>query len=200
MSVPGTPRDDATQHVVRTGPAELAGSWEFDPAHSRLGFLAPQLVITTVRGVFGDVVGSASLDPANPHRSEVLVTIRANSIDTGNRRRDAHLSSAAYLEVDAYPIIAFRSTQLRPTPDPAVWTVVGDLTIKGVTWPVELTMTYLGASGDPSNGGIRAEFEGSARINRTKWGVMWNRVIEAGGVVIGNHITLELEIQAIKKS
>lgn len=200
MSIPRSDRDAGTQDVASTGPAELAGTWEFDPAHTRLGFLAPQLVITTVRGTFGDVVGSARLDPASPQRSEVSATVQANSIDTGSRRRDAHLRSAAYFEVGAYPTIEFRSTELRPTPDPVVWTVVGDLTIKGVTRPVELTVTYLGISGDPSNGAIRAEFQGSARINRTNWGVMWNRVIEAGGVVIGDHITLELVVQAVKKS
>jgi polyisoprenoid-binding protein YceI len=129
----------------------------------------------------------------------VSVTIRANSIETGSDRRDAHLRSAAYFGVEKYPTIEFRSTELRPTEDPEVWTIVGDLTIRGVTGPVELTMTYCGVSGDPWNG-IRAGFEGTATVNRTNWGVTWNRVIEAGGFVIGDNITLELEIQAIKKS
>jgi polyisoprenoid-binding protein YceI len=187
MSVQRTDRDAGTQGVVSSGPAELAGTWEFDPAHTRLGFLARQLVITTVRGSFGEVVGSASLDPTNPQNSEVSVTIRANSIKTGSDRRDAHLRSAAYFEVEKYPTIEFRSTELRPTENPQVWTIVGDLTIRTVTGQVELTMTYCG-------------FEGTATVNRTNWGVNWNRVIEAGGFVIGDNVTLELEIQAIKKS
>jgi polyisoprenoid-binding protein YceI len=199
MSVQRTDRDAGTQEVVSTGPAELAGTWEFDPAHTRLGFLARQLVITTVRGSFGEVVGSASLDPTNPQNSEVSVTIRANSIKTGSDRRDAHLRSAAYFEVEKYPTIEFRSTELRPTENPQVWTIVGDLTIRTVTGQVELTMTYCGVSGDPWDG-IRAGFEGTATVNRTNWGVNWNRVIEAGGFVIGDNVTLELEIQAIKKS
>lgn len=199
MQVPRADRDAGTQEVGSTGPAELTGTWEFDPAHTRLGFLARQVMITTVRGTFGDVVGSASLDPSNPQKSEVSVTIRAKSIDTGSRRRDAHLRSAAYFEVERYPAIEFRSTQLRPTKDPDVWTIVGDLTVCGVTRPVELTMAYLGVSGDPWNG-IRAGFEGTATVDRMDWGVSWNRVIEAGGYVIGDNVTLELQVQAIKKS
>ncbi|MGH8836309.1 MAG: YceI family protein [Actinomycetes bacterium] len=199
MQVPRADRDAGTQEVGSTGPAELTGTWEFDPAHTRLGFLARQVMITTVRGTFGDVVGSASLDPSNPQKSEVSVTIRAKSIDTGSRRRDAHLRSAAYFEVERYPTIEFRSTQLRPTKDPDVWTIVGDLTVCGVTRPVELTMAYLAVSGDPWNG-IRAGFEGTATVDRMDWGVSWNRVIEAGGYVIGDNVTLELQVQAIKKS
>jgi polyisoprenoid-binding protein YceI len=186
--------------VLSTGPAELAGSWEFDPAHSRLGFRAPQLMITTVRGSFGDVVGRASLDPSNPQKSQVSVTIRTNSIDTGNHRRDGHLRSAAYFDVETYPTIEFRGTGVRPTNDPEVWMIVGDLTILAVTRPVEVTMTYRGVSDDLASGGTRASFEGTATVDRTNWGVNWNRVIEAGGVVVGDHIKLELAVQAIKKS
>jgi len=199
MSVPRTHRAAVAEDVVRTDPGELAGTWEFDPVHTRLGFLAPQLVITTVRGAFGRVTGSASLDPSNPQNSQVSVTIQADSVDTNNRRRDAHLRSPAYFEVEKYPTIEFRSTELWPTKRPEVWTVAGDLTIRDVTRPIELTMTYLGRSSDPSDE-IRAGFEGTARINRTNWGVVWNRVVEAGGYVVGDCITLELEIQAIKKS
>jgi polyisoprenoid-binding protein YceI len=199
MSVSRIHRSAVTQDVVATGPAELAGTWEFDPAHTRLGFLAPQMMVTTIRGTFGEVVGGATLDPANPQNCGVSVTIQANSINTGSPRRDAHLRSAAYFEVEKYPTIEFRSSELRPTKAPEVWTVAGDLTIRGVTRPVELTMTYLGVSGDPS-GGTRAGFEGTAKVNRKDWGVSWSRALEGGGVVVGDHIKLELKVQAIKRS
>ena len=198
MSVSNTDRSAVAQDVVSAGPAELAGTWEFDPADTRLGFLARQMMITTVRGAFGEFVGSASLDPSNPRESEVSVTIQANSIDTGIPRRDAHLR-AAFFEAEKYPTIEFSSTDLRPTKDPEVWTVVGDLTIRGVTRPVELTMTYLGVWGDP-RGGTRAGFEGTAKVNRKDWGVNWYKALEAGGVLVGGHIKLELDVQAIKKS
>lgn len=200
MSVPWADnRDGGIGKFVGTGLAELAGTWELDPAHTQVGFRARQLVITTVRGSCGEVVGTAVLDPSNPAKSEVSVTIQANSIDTGSSRRDAHLRSAAYFEVERFPTMEFRSTELRPTQDPQVWTVVGDLTIRGVTKPVELTMTYLGVSGDPWDG-IHAGFEGTGTVDRTHWGVNWNRAIEAGGFVIGDKVELELEIQAIKMS
>jgi polyisoprenoid-binding protein YceI len=198
MSVSRTHRGTVAQDVASTGPAELAGTWEFDPAHTRLGFLAPMMMITTVRGTFGEFVGSASLDPSNPRESEVSVTIQANSIETGSARRDAHLRSAAFFEVETHPTIEFRSTELRPTKDSKVWTVVGDLTIRGVTRPVELTMTYLGVSRD-AGGGARASFAGTATVNRQDWGVSWNKALEGGGAVIGNHIKIELDVQAIKK-
>lgn len=184
--------------VVSTGPPELAGTWQLDPAHTRLGFLARQFMITTVRGTFGEVVGSASLDPLNPSESKVSVTIQANSVQTGSSRRDAHLR-AAFFEVEKYPTIEFGSTELRPTRDPEVWTIVGDLTIRGVTRPVEFTMTYLGVRGDPS-GGTRADFKGTAKVNRKDWGVNLNNALEAGGVLVGDHITVELDIQAVKES
>jgi polyisoprenoid-binding protein YceI len=193
MSVLGTHTDAVTQQVGTTGPAELAGTWEFDPAHSRLGFLARQLIIATTRGTFGEFVGHASLDPAHPEESEVSVTIQANSIDTALPRRDAHLRSADFFDVEKYPTIEFRSTELRPTKDPKMWTVVGDLTIRGVTRPVELTMTYLGVR-DDAQGGIRASFQGTATVNRRDWGLGY------GGVFIGDNVKLEFDVQAIKKS
>jgi polyisoprenoid-binding protein YceI/DNA-binding CsgD family transcriptional regulator len=166
MSVSRTHRSAVTQDVVGTGPAELAGTWEFDPAHTRLGFLAPQMMVTTIRGTFGEVVGGATLDPANPQNCGMSVTIQANSINTGSPRRDAHLRSAAYFEVEKYPTIEFRSSELRPTKAPEVWTVAGDLTIRGITRPVELTMTYLGVSGDPSGGTVRADALALAQSDR----------------------------------
>jgi polyisoprenoid-binding protein YceI len=104
---------------------------------------------------------------SNPQESELSVTIQAISVETDRRMRDAHLRSADFFEVEKNPTIEFR-TELRPTKDPEVWTVVGDLTVRGVTRPVELTMTYLGVWGDPW-GGTRAGFEGTAKVNRKDW-------------------------------
>ncbi len=143
-------------------------------------------------------VGSASLDPANSQKSEVSVTIPANSVETGSSRRDAHLRSAAFFETETYPTIEFRGIELRPTKEPEVWTVVGNLTIRGATKPVELTMTYLGVWDDPRLGTC-ARFEGTAKVNRKDWGVDWIKAIGACGVVIGDRVKLELELQAIKK-
>lgn len=198
MSAAGTQQSAVVPAAAGIGLAELAGAWEFDPAHSRLGFRVRQVMIMTVTGAFGEFAGGADLDPSDPSKSEVTVTIQANSIRTGNRRRDAHLR-AAFFAVQTYPTIEFRSTELRPTDDPAVWTVAGDLTIRGVTRPVELTMTYLGVDGEPG-AGARARFAGTAVVNRKQWGVGLSELIDFGGIAVGNHVGVELDVQAIKKS
>ncbi len=187
-------------HDVRTaGRAELAGTWEFDTAHTRLGFAARHLMVATVRGRFAEVAGQAVLDPSNPTASNATVTIQAASIDTGSADRDAHLRSPDFFDVENHPTFEFRSTEIRPTSDPETWTLVGDLTIRGVTKPVELTLNFLGVTPDPW-GGIRAGFEGSGKINRKDWGLTWNAGLETGGVVVGDQVKLELDIEAVKKA
>lgn len=190
----------STAHDVRTaGPAELAGTWEFDTAHTRLGFAARHLMVATVRGRFADLTGVAVLDPSNPAASNATVTIQAASIDTGSPDRDAHLRSPDFFDVENHPTLEFRSTEIRPTSDPETWTLVGDLTIRGVTKPVELTLNFLGVTPDPW-GGIRAGFEGTGKINRKDWDLTWNAGLETGGVVVGDQIKLELDVEAVKKA
>lgn len=187
------------ENVTITAPAELAGTWEFDAAHTRLGFAVRHMMVATVRGRFADLSGVAVLDPSNPAASSAAVTIQAASIDTGSPDRDAHLRSHDFFDVDNHPTIEFRSTEIRPTSARETWTLVGVLTIRGVTRPVELTLTYLGISPDPW-GGIRAGFEGSGKINRKDWGLTWNAGLETGGVLVGDQIKLELDVEAVKKA
>jgi polyisoprenoid-binding protein YceI len=178
-------------------PAELAGTWELDPAHTRLGFAVRHAMISTVRGSFTDISGGATLDPASPSASSATVTVQASSISTGSADRDAHLRSSDFFEAEKYPTLEFRSTEFRRTGDPSTWILAGDLTIKDVTKPVELTLTYLGDVIDPW-GNIKAGFEGRGQISRKDWGLTWNAALEAGGVLVGDKITLELEVQAKK--
>jgi polyisoprenoid-binding protein YceI len=125
------------------------------------------------------------------------VTIQAASISTGSPDRDAHLRSSDFFEVDKYRTLEFCSTEFIPTSDPSIWILVGDLTIKDVTKQVELTFTHLGNVVDPW-GNVKAGFEGRAQISRKEWGLTWNAALEAGGVLVGDKITLELEVQAKK--
>lgn len=187
------------QEKRTTGPAELAGKWALDPAHTRLGFAARHLMVTTVRGKFNDLTGWATLDPENPAASELSVTIQAASVDTGSADRDAHLRSPDFFDVENYPTIEFHSTDIRPTDDPNEWIVVGDLTIRGVTKPVEIRFTYLGVTSPDPWGGTRAGFEGTAKVNRKDWNLVWNRTLEHGGVLVGDEVKLELDIQAVKQ-
>jgi len=184
-----------TERLV--APAELDGKWELDPAHTRLGFAVRHAMISTVRGSFTDISGGATLDPADPSASSATVTIQASSIGTGTADRDAHLRSSDFFDVEKYPTLEFHCTEFRPTGDPSVWILVGDLTIKDVTRPVELTFTHVGNVIDPW-GNVKAGFEGRGQISRKDWGLTWNAALAAGGVLVGDKITLELEAQAKK--
>src|SRR5690606_14961002 len=133
-----------------------------------------------------------------PSRSWAEVVIKAASIDTRNADRDAHLRSNDFFDMETYPEIRFRTTAVEPK-DETHYLVTGDLTIKGVTKPVTIELEYTGSAVDPF-GNHRVGFEGSVVVNRKDWGVNWNAALEAGGVLVGEKVTLEFELSAIKKA
>lgn len=172
-------------------------SWTIDPAHTLVGFSAKHMMFTTVRGKFNEVKGTIALDAANPDRSRVEVEIPAASIDTGVEQRDAHLRSADFLDVEEYPTITFRSRRVEGAVAEAGdrFKVYGDLTIRGTTREVVLEATYEGKGKDPW-GGERAGFSAATKIDRRDFGLIWNQALEAGGVLVGNEIRIEIEVQA----
>lgn len=178
--------------------ADLNGTWAIDPSHSRIGFVARHAMVTKVRGAFNEFTGNATLDGANPSASSVEVVIDAASIDTRNEQRDEHLRSGDFLELETYPQITFRSTDVRVTGDDS-FDVVGDLTIKDVTRSITVPFEFEGAAQDPF-GNVRAGFEGSVAINRKDYGITWNAALETGGVLVSDKITLEFEISAIRNA
>jgi polyisoprenoid-binding protein YceI len=178
--------------------AGLTGSYTFDTAHSRLGFVAKHAMVTKVRGAFNEFTGSAVLDGEHPEKSTATVTIKTASIDTRNAQRDAHLRSNDFLAMEEHPEITFVSTAAAQT-GPAEFELTGDLTIRGVTKPVTIPFTYEGAATDPY-GNFRAGFEGSVTINRKDYGVQWNAALEGGGVLVSDKVTLEFEISAIRNA
>jgi polyisoprenoid-binding protein YceI len=175
---------------------ELTGTWTLDPAHTRIGFVARHAMVTKVRGSFNEFAGTAVLDGADPANSRAEVTIRAASIDTRNAQRDEHLRSNDFLAMQEYPEIKFSSTGVRQV-DETTFELTGDLTIKGVTNSVTIPFTFEGAAKDPF-GNVRAGFEGSVVINRKDYGVTWNAALEGGGVLVGDKVTLEFEVSAVK--
>ena len=175
--------------------AALTGDYTLDAAHTRIGFSARHAMVTTVRGKFNDFSGTAHIDTAIPANSTVSLTIKAESIDTGNADRDAHLRSGDFFEDAAHPEITFVSTNVER--DGAEWAITGDLTIKGVTKPVTVVFEETGTAKDPY-GNIRAGFEGSAAINRSEWGLTFNAALETGGVLVSEKIKLEFDVSAIK--
>ena len=176
----------------------LTGTWTLDPSHSRLGFAARHAMVATVRGSFQDVSGSLRLDAADAVRSSAEVTIQAASIDTGVADRDAHLRSGDFLDVERFPTLRFRSTSVRA--DGADdYVLSGELTIRDVTRPVEISISHLGASTDPF-GNLRAGFEGETVIRRKDFGLTWNVALETGGFLVGDKIKITLDVSAIKQS
>jgi polyisoprenoid-binding protein YceI len=185
--------------MATLGTSTGASTWSLDPAHSLAEFSAKHMMITTVKGRFGAVNGTIVVDEANPDRSSVEVEIEAASIDTRSEQRDQHLRSADFLDVANYPTIAFRSKRVEGAyADPGdQFTVVGDLTIRGTTREVALDVTFEGTGTDPW-GGERASFSAETKIDRREFGLTWNQVLEAGGVLVSNQIKLSLEVQAVK--
>jgi polyisoprenoid-binding protein YceI len=176
---------------------DIAGDYTLDPVHSRLGFSARHAMVATVRGQFGDFTGTAHVDTANPASSKVDVRIVANSITTGNEQRDGHLLSGDFFETEQYPNVTFTSTDVSRDGD--VWTVTGDLSIKGVTHSVAVPFEFAGSAQDPY-GNVRVGFEGGTTIKRSDWGMSFNAALETGGVLVSDKIKLEFDISAIKNA
>ena len=153
-------------------------------------------MVTKVRGSFSEFEGAGYFDAENPANSQLQLTIKAASIDTGNADRDAHLRSNDFFDMDTYPEIAFVSTQVEQV-DEQNYRVTGDLTLKGVTLPVTVDFEYTGEAVDPF-GNSRIGLEGKTTVNRKDWGVTWNAPLEAGGVLVSEKVTLEFDISAIR--
>ncbi len=178
------------------GIRSLSGTYNLDPSHSRVGFVARHAMIAKVRGSFDQVTGSATIDGTDPAASSLEVTIQAGSIDTRDANRDAHLRSADFFDAETYPTITFVGTGFDITDDATV-EVTGDLTIRGVTQSVTVPFEFGGVAVDPF-GNERVGFEGSVVVNRKDWGLTWNAALEAGGVLVSEKVTLELEVSAVK--
>ena len=174
-------------------PGYVAGTWSIDPVHSEVGFAARHMMVSKVRGRFRTFSGQI-VTGDSPLGSSVTAEIDLSSIDTGNEQRDAHIKSADFFEVETYPTMSYRSTGVRRHGDGFV--LDGKLTLKGVTKDVPLTLELNGFGPDPY-GGTRAGFTATGEINRSDFGVSFNAVMETGGAVVSDKITLHLEIEAV---
>ena len=183
---------------------QAAGSgistWQIDPNHSLVEFSAKHMMITTVKGRFGKVSGTITVDERNRDRSSVEAEIEAASIDTRTDQRDQHLRSPDFLDVENYPSITFRTRRVEGTSKEQgdEFRVIGDLTIRGTTREVTLDATYEGTGKDPW-GGERVSFSATGKIDRHDFGLTWNQALEAGGVLVGNEIKISIEVQAVRK-
>ncbi len=174
-------------------PGYVAGRWTVDPLHSEVGFSVRHMMVSKVRGKFTsydvDLVTAE-----NPLESSVTASIDLSSIDTGSSDRDNHLRSADFFEVETYPTMTFRSTGIRAKGEDFI--LDGELTLKGVTKPVSLNLELGGFGPDPY-GGVRAGFTATGEISRGDFHVDFNAALETGGVVVGDKVTLHIEIEAV---
>lgn len=179
--------------AVTAVPGLIAGVWAIDPAHSEVSFTVRHLMVSKVRGTFRTFSGELKV-AENLLDSSATATIDLNSIDTNEPNRDAHLRSADFFEVEKYPAMTFSSTAIRPDGDDYV--LVGDLSLKGVTKPVELKLEFHGVGSDPW-GGTRAGFSAETEISRAEFGVDIQLPLDGGGVVVGDKVKVVLEIEAV---
>ncbi len=175
--------------------APAPGTWVLDQAHTEIGFVARHLMVAKVRGRFGSFEGTIHVDE-DPAQSRVEVSIDAASIDTGTEDRDNHLRSPEFLDVGNHPKLTFRGRGPASN-EGRRFKLPGQLTIRGVTREVVLDVTYEGVTEDPW-GNARAAFSASTEIDREEFGLTWNQALETGGVLVGNKVRIELDVQAVK--
>jgi polyisoprenoid-binding protein YceI len=178
----------STGHVTKT--------WNIDPAHSGANFSVRHMVISKVRGRFAKFHGKLALDEQDLTRSTVDVHIDASSIETGVADRDAHLRSPDFFDVERFPELTFSSKRIERLADDR-YRVVGDLTIRGTTREVPLEVEVGGIEKDPW-GNERAGFTARAQIERKDFGLAWNKVLETGGVVVGERVDIDIDIEGVR--
>lgn len=173
-------------------PGYVAGTWDLDPVHTHIGFVARHLMVSKVRGRFTKFEGQI-VTAENPLDSSATATIDLSSVDTGNETRDNDLRSENFFDVASHPTMTFRSTGIRR--EGGEFTVDGELTVRGTTRPVSLQVEVNGFGPDPY-GGTRAGFSARGEINRTDFGVSFNMPV-AGGVMISENVQIEIEAEAV---
>jgi polyisoprenoid-binding protein YceI len=177
-----------------TIPGYEAATWSIDPIHSEVGFSVRHMMVSKVRGRFTTFSGEI-VTGDDPAKSSVTAEIDLSSINTGQEQRDAHIKSADFFEVETYPTMTYRSTGVRV--EDGEYILDGDLTLKGVTRSVPLHLELNGFGPDPY-GGTRAGFTATGELNRSDFNISFNAPLQNGGVVVGDKIQLQLEIEAVK--
>jgi len=171
------------------------GTYALDASHTDVGFSVRHLMVSKTKGRFAGVSGTVTIAD-DPTESSVEVEIDVASIDTRDEKRDGHLRSPDFFDVEQFPTMTFRSTAVRPLGGER-WAVDGDLTVHGVTRPVGLEVTFEGAARDPW-GGERLGFTARAEVDREDFGLTWNQTLETGGVLVGKAAKLEIEAEAVR--
>jgi polyisoprenoid-binding protein YceI len=170
--------------------------WNIDLSHSTAEFSVRHMMITNVKGRFGTFEGTVEYDPAHPELSKFEATLDAASIDTREEKRDAHLRSADFFDAEHHPKLTFKSREVTKTEDG--FTAVGDLTIRGITKPITLEIEGPTEPSKDPWGNTRVGASAHAKINRKDWGLNYNAVLEAGGVLVGETVKITLEVSLVQ--
>lgn len=173
-----------------------AGTYELDTSHSSVSFSVRHLMVSKTKGRFTDFAATVTIGE-DPLDSAVSVDIQAASVDTRDETRDGHLKSADFFDVENHPTITYRSTKV--TPAGSEWKVEGDLTVRGTTLSVPLTVSFEGAAVDPL-GNARIGFEAHTELDREAFGLTWNQALESGGVLVGKAVKIDIEAEAVLQS
>jgi polyisoprenoid-binding protein YceI len=172
--------------------------WTIDPLHTEVEFSVKHMGIMTVKGRFTEIEVALDFDEENFTASSVQTKLKTNSLYTGDERRDQHLRSADFLDVERFPAITFRSTHIEHSSHEH-YLMLGNLTIRDVTRSVTLDVVYSGQGKDPY-GNLRAGFSATGSIDRRDFGLVWNVALETGGLLVGEKVNIALEVEAIKQA
>lgn len=174
-------------------------TWQIDPVHSTATFAVRHMMVTTVRGTFQKLAGTVEFDGKNIETIAAQATIDVASIDTREPKRDEHLRSADFFDAARFPAITFVSKRVEPK-GAGRFALVGDLTIRGVTREVTLDVEGPTPEVKDPGGNVRIGASATTRVNRQDFGVSWNRVLDAGGVVVGDEVAITLDLSLIRKA
>lgn len=189
----------AAAAVLSLSSLAWASTWDFDPAHSSAQFKVKHMMITDVKGEFGKMTGVVNLDDKDVSKSTAEATIDATTINTRVPDRDKDLKSPNFFDVEKYPTITFKSTSFKKTGE-GKYTIAGDLTMHGVTKPVVLDVNAPDREVKDPRGNARRGVSATTRINRKDFGMLSNKPIEAGGVLVGYEVDITLDVELAKKA
>jgi len=172
-------------------------TWKIDPAHSAAEFKVKHMMISNVKGTFQGLEGALTEDAADPASSSIQATIDVNTLSTGDPKRDGHLKSADFFDLENFPTMTFKSTSVKPKGE-GEYSVTGELTLHGVTKPVTFTVEGPSAPNKDLWGNTRIGLSATTRINRKEFGLTWNAALETGGILVGEDVAITLDVQFIK--
>ena len=173
-----------------------AATWDVDPAHSSIAFAVRHMMISTVHGQFRTFTATATGDPAEPEKATLEATIDVASLDTGNEKRDAHVKSADFFDAEQFPKMTFKSKKIEPAGS-GKYKVTGDLTMHGVT--KEVVLDVEGPTKPITMGNTRAGAHATTKIDRKDFGIVYDKTMDGGGLMVGNEVEITIDVEAVQK-